>query len=42
MLNHDICKFFYIQLDHPNIVQVYEVYDNADYFYIVMEYMEGG
>lgn len=42
MLNHDLCNFFTIQLDHPNIVQVYEVYDNADYFYIVMQYMEGG
>ena len=31
-----------IQLEHPNIVEVYEVYDNEDYFYIVMEFMEGG
>ncbi len=33
---------FSIQLDHPNIVEVYEVYDNIEYFYIVMEFMEGG
>lgn len=31
-----------IQLEHPNIIEVYEVFDNPDYFYIVMEYMEGG
>ena len=30
------------QLEHPNIIEVYEVYDNTDYFFIVMEYMEGG
>jgi calcium-dependent protein kinase len=30
------------KLEHPNIVEVYEVYDNADYFYIVMEFMAGG
>lgn len=30
------------QLEHPNIIEVYEVYDNPDFFYIVMEYMEGG
>lgn len=23
-------------------MEVYEIYDNDDYFYIVMEYMEGG
>ena len=31
-----------MQLEHPNIIEVYEVYDNPEYFYIVMEDMEGG
>jgi hypothetical protein len=25
-----------IKLEHPNIIEVYEVYDNPDFFYIVM------
>lgn len=31
-----------MQLEHPNIIEVYEVYDNPGFFYIVMEYCEGG
>ncbi len=27
-----------IQLEHPNIIEIYEVYDNPGFFYIVMEY----
>lgn len=30
-----------MQLEHDNIIQIYEVYDNPDAFYIIMEYMEG-
>ena len=29
-------------LNHPNIIQIYEVIDNPKYFYIVMEYVSGG
>ena len=27
---------------HPNIIQLYEVFENLDYFYIIMEYCKGG
>jgi Ca2+-binding EF-hand superfamily protein len=27
---------------HPNIIQLYEVFENLDYFYIIMEYCSGG
>ena len=27
---------------HPNIIKLYDVYDTADYIYIVMEYCSGG
>ena len=27
---------------HPNIIHLYEVFENVDYFYIIMEYCEGG
>ena len=29
-------------LDHPNIVKIYEIYENEHNYYIVMEYLEGG
>ena len=29
-------------LDHSNIVKYYESYDDAKYFYLVMEYCSGG
>lgn len=29
-------------LDHPNIVKLYGFFDDSSYFYIIMEYMEGG
>ena len=29
------------QLDHDNVIQIYEVFDNTDDFYIVMEYVAG-
>lgn len=28
-------------LDHPNIVNYYETYDDKKYVYLVMEYIEG-
>ena len=27
---------------HPNIIQLYDVFENTDYFYIIMEYCSGG
>ncbi len=27
---------------HPNIIQLYEIFENVDYFYIIMEYCSGG
>ena len=29
-------------LDHPNIVRIYEYFDDAQFLYIVMEYIQGG
>lgn len=29
-------------LDHPNIIKLYDIYDNKDYFYVVTELCEGG
>ena len=29
-------------LNHPNIIQIYEVIENEEFFYIVMEYVSGG
>ena len=30
------------QLDHPNILKVYEYFSNEKYWYFVMEYISGG
>ena len=27
---------------HPNIVKLYDIFDNSEYIYIVMEYCSGG
>ena len=27
---------------HPNIIRFYDVFENSDYIYIVMEYLKGG
>ena len=26
---------------HPNIIKLIDLFENADYYYIVLEYMEG-
>ena len=31
-----------IQLDHPNIIKLYEVYENEKYIYLIMELCTGG
>lgn len=39
MLNEiDILK----QLDHPNIVKIYEFYQDKSNFYLITEFIEGG
>ena len=30
------------KLDHPNIVKYYETYQDEKYYYLVMEYIDGG
>ena len=30
------------QLDHPNVVKLYEVFDDDDYIFLVMELLSGG
>lgn len=30
------------QLDHPNILKLYEVFEEEDFFYVLTEYCEGG
>jgi calcium-dependent protein kinase len=29
-------------LDHPNIIKLYDVHDNKDFFYVVTEHCAGG
>ena len=31
-----------IIMDHPNIVKLYEVYENEEYLFLVMEYLKDG
>ena len=31
-----------IKLDHPNIIKLYEVYENDEYFHLIMELCSGG
>ena len=31
-----------MQIDHPNIVKLFKVYDEEDHWCLVMELMEGG
>lgn len=30
------------QLDHPNIVKIYEFFQDKKHFYLITEYIEGG
>ena len=30
-----------LQMDHPNIIRLYEVFEDSKYFYFVMEFMKG-
>ena len=30
------------RIDHPNVIKLYEVYENEIYIHLVMEYLEGG
>jgi len=30
------------QLNHQNIVKVYEIFENNEYYFIIMDYCEGG
>ena len=30
------------QLDHPNVVKLFEIFDEGDFLYLVMELMIGG
>jgi calcium/calmodulin-dependent protein kinase I len=31
-----------VNLDHPSVVKLVDLYDNGDCFYLVLEYMQGG
>ncbi len=30
------------QLDHPNVVKLFEIFDEGDFLYLVLELMSGG
>lgn len=30
------------QLDHPNVVKLFEIFDEGDCIYLVLELMDGG
>lgn len=30
------------ELDHPNVIKMYETFENNDYVYLVMEVCNGG
>jgi calcium-dependent protein kinase len=29
-------------LDHPNVIKLFEIYEDKEYIYLVQEYLEGG
>lgn len=29
-------------LDHPNIIKLFEIFDHKDFYYVVLEYCDGG
>jgi calcium-dependent protein kinase len=41
---HNLINEFEIlgRLDHPNIIKLYDIYDDEQYFYVVTELCEGG
>lgn len=34
--------YIHMQLDHPNIVKLYDVFEDEDEYHSVLEYCEGG
>lgn len=30
------------KIDHPNVVKLFEIYEDDDFFYMVLELMTGG
>lgn len=43
VLNKFLAEFAIVrELQHPNILRVYEIFEDAAYFYIVSEYIKGG
>lgn len=30
------------ELDHPNVVKIYEYFEDTQHIFIIMEYLEGG
>jgi len=33
---------FYFKIDHPNIVKLYEIFEDDSYLYMILELMTGG
>lgn len=34
--------YLHLQLDHPSIVKLYDVFEDSDEYHSVLEYCEGG
>lgn len=34
--------YLHMQMDHPNIVKLYDIYEDEDEYHSVLEYCEGG
>jgi calcium-dependent protein kinase len=34
--------YIHLQLDHPNIVKLYDIYEDDEEYHSVLEYCEGG
>ncbi len=35
-------KQIQLKIDHPNVVKLYEIFEDDDFFYMVLEFMSGG